>query len=99
MREIGKIKMTIMHLFNKLISRIHSPFKLRVVYFRPWHLGSQSGFNFLDLSKPASFGLYENSVLDRFGFYRIWVGVSKSSKNRYNPMYFRIRVPIRSKCS
>ena len=71
--------------------------------FRHGHPGSQSsfglvqsGFGFSGLSKSASFGLYEISVQDRFGFYRVRVGVSKSSKNRYNPMYFRVRVPIGS---
>ena len=49
----------------------------------------QSGFGFSGLLKSASFGLYKNSV-------RVQVGISKSSKNRYNPMYFRIRVPIGS---
>ena len=68
---------------------------------RHGHSGSQSGFGFIHsdfdfsgLSKPTPFGLYKNSVRDRFGFYRVRVGVSKSSKNRYNPIYFRIRVPI-----
>uniref|UniRef100_A0A0D3CWU0 Ubiquitin-like protease family profile domain-containing protein n=1 Tax=Brassica oleracea var. oleracea TaxID=109376 RepID=A0A0D3CWU0_BRAOL len=51
---------------------------------------------FSGLSKSAPFGLYENLVRERFGFYRVRVGVSKSSKNWYNPMYFRVRVPIRS---
>ncbi|KAF3606513.1 hypothetical protein DY000_02048602 [Brassica cretica] len=56
----------------------------------------QSGFGFSGLSKSVPFGLYENSVRDRFGFYRVRVGLVNSSKNRYNPMYFRVRVPIGS---
>ena len=65
--------------------------------YRPGHSGSQSGFGFVQsglgfsgLSKSAPFGLYKNSVRDRFGFYRVRIGVSKSSKNRYNPVYFRV---------
>ena len=64
---------------------------------RHGHSGSQSGFGFVQsglgfsgLSKSAPFGLYKSSVRDRFGFYRVRIGVSKSSKNRYNPMYFRV---------
>ena len=53
-----------------------------------------SGFGFLGLSKSIPFGIYKISVRDRFGFYQIRVGVSKSSKNWYNPLYFRVRVPI-----
>ena len=68
---------------------------------RHGHSGSQSGFGFIQsdlgfsgLSKSAIFGLYESSVRDRFGFYRVRVrvGVSKSSKNRYNPIYFRVPI-------
>ena len=64
---------------------------------RHGHSGSQSGFGFVQsgfgfsgLSKSVPFGLYKNSVRDRFGFYRVRIGVSKSSKNRYNPVYFRV---------
>ncbi|KAL0670284.1 hypothetical protein Bca4012_032988 [Brassica carinata] len=70
---------------------------------RHGHSGSQSGFGFIHsgfsfsgLSKSTPFGLYKSSVRDRFGFYRVRIGVSKSSKNRYNPLYFRVRVPIGS---
>ena len=76
---------------------------LKVLRSRHGHSGSQSGFGFvqsslgfLGLSKSVPFGLYESSVQDRFGFYWVRFGVSKSSKNRYNPMYFRVRVPIGS---
>ena len=71
-------------------------------FSRPGHSGSQSdfgfvqsGFGFSGLSKSAPFGLYKNSVRDRFGFYRVRIGVSKSSKNRYNPVYFRVLGSIR----
>ena len=68
---------------------------------RHGHSGSQSGFGFIhsgfgfsSLSKSTSFGLYKSSVQDRYEFYRVRVGVSKSSKNWYNPLYFRVRIPI-----
>ena len=56
---------------------------------RHGHSGSQSDFGFVQsglgfpgLSKSAPFGLYKSSVRDRFGFFWVRVGVSKSSKNR-----------------
>jgi len=73
------------------------------IWTRHGHSGSQSGFGFIHsgfgfsgLSKSTPFWLYKSSVLDRFGFYRVRVGVSKSSKKRYNPLYFRVRVSIGS---
>ena len=70
---------------------------------RPGHSESQSDFGlvqsdfgFSSLSTSASFGLYENLVRDRYGFYRVRIEVSKSSKNRYNPMYFQVCIPISS---
>ena len=78
-------------------------FDWRIQTTRHGHSGSQSGFGFihsgfgfLGLSKSTPFGLYKSLVRDRFGFYRVRVGVSKFSKNRYNPLYFRVRVPIGS---
>ena len=60
------------------------------------HSGPNRVLFFLDLLKSAPFRLYKNSVRDRFGFYRVRIGVSKSSKKWYNPLYFRVRVPIGS---
>ena len=61
------------------------------------HSESQSGFGFVQsglgfsgLSKSVPFRLYKHSVRDRFGFYLVRIGVSKSSKNRYNAVYFRV---------
>ena len=52
-------------------------------------------------NRISVFQVYQNQphsgyMKVRFGFYRIWIGVSKYSKNRYNQIYFRVLVLIGS---